>query len=117
MNGKPGLPVGATIKDLAGHYAEVTARQFPDPVLVHGISTSGSIAQQFAIDHPQLVRRLMLAATACRLSPHGREVQRRYAELVRRTPSTPAPSYTASPPRPWWSPAAETGTTGRDCSG
>jgi hypothetical protein len=26
-------------------------------------------------------------------------VQRRYAELVRRTPSTPAPSCTASPPR------------------
>ena len=39
--------------------------------------------QQFAIDHPQLVRRLVLAATACRLSPHGREVQRRFAELVR----------------------------------
>jgi pimeloyl-ACP methyl ester carboxylesterase len=83
VNRKPGLPVGATIKDLAGHYAEAIARQFPGPVLVHGISTGGSIAQQFAIDHPQLVRRLVLAATACRLSPHGREVQRRYAELTR----------------------------------
>jgi pimeloyl-ACP methyl ester carboxylesterase len=67
VNRKPGLPVGATIKDLAGHYAEAIARQFPGPVLVHGISTGGSIAQQFAIDHPQLVRRLVLAATACRL--------------------------------------------------
>jgi pimeloyl-ACP methyl ester carboxylesterase len=83
VNRKPGLPVGATIKDLAGHYAEAIARQFPGPVLVHGISTGGSIAQQFAIDHPQLVRRLVLAATACRLSPHGRGVQRRYAELTR----------------------------------
>jgi hypothetical protein len=52
VNRKPGLPVGATIKDLAGHYAEAIARQFPGPVLVHGISTGGSIAQQFAIDHP-----------------------------------------------------------------
>jgi pimeloyl-ACP methyl ester carboxylesterase len=83
VNRKPGLPVGATIKDPAGHYAEAIAHQFPGPVLVHGISTGGSIAQQLAIDHPQLVRRLVLAATACRLSPHGREVQRRYAELTR----------------------------------
>ena len=43
----------------------------------------GSIAQQFAIDHPQLVRRLVLAATAFRLSPHGREVQRRFAALIK----------------------------------
>jgi pimeloyl-ACP methyl ester carboxylesterase len=51
-------------------------------VAVEGISTGGSIAQQFAIDHPQLVRRLVLAATACRLSPYGRAVQRRFAQLI-----------------------------------
>ena len=96
VNRKPGLPVGATIKDLAGHYAEAVARQFPGPVLVHGISTGGSIAQQFAIDHPQLVRRLVLAATACRLSPHGREVQRRYAELTRQ--GRPRRAYAALGP-------------------
>jgi pimeloyl-ACP methyl ester carboxylesterase len=96
VNRKPGLPVGATIKDLAGHYAEAIARQFPGPVLVHGISTGGSIAQQFAIDHPQLVRRLVLAATACRLSPHGREVQRRYAELIRQ--GRPRRAYAALGP-------------------
>ena len=96
VNRKPGLPVGATIKDLAGHYAEAIARQFPGPVLVHGISTGGSIAQQFAIDHPQLVRRMVLAATACRLSPHGREVQRRYAELTRQ--GRPRRAYAALGP-------------------
>jgi pimeloyl-ACP methyl ester carboxylesterase len=96
VNRKPGLPVGATIKDLADHYAEAIARQFPGPVLVHGISTGGSIAQQFAIDHPQLVRRLVLAATACRLSSHGREVQRRYAELTRQ--GRPRRAYAALGP-------------------
>ena len=96
VNRKPRLPVGATIGDLAGHYAEAVARQFPGPVLVHGISTGGSIAQQFAIDHPQLVRRLVLAATACRLSPHGREVQRRYAELTRQ--GRPRRAYAALGP-------------------
>ena len=90
------LPIGATIKDLAGHYAQAIARQFPGPVLVHGISTGGSIAQQFAIDHPQLVRRLVLAATACRLSPHGRKVQRRYAELTRQ--GRPRRAYAALGP-------------------
>jgi len=92
VNRKPGLPVGATIKDLAGHYAEAIARQFPGPVLVHGIS----IAQQFTIDHPQLVRRLVLAATACRLSPHGQQVQRRYAELARQ--GRPRRAYAALGP-------------------
>jgi pimeloyl-ACP methyl ester carboxylesterase len=82
VNRKPGLSAGSTIKDLAGHYAEAIAHEFPGPVSVEGISTGGSIAQQFAIDHPHLVRRLVLAATACRLSPHGREVQRRFAELT-----------------------------------
>jgi pimeloyl-ACP methyl ester carboxylesterase len=82
VNRKPGLPAGTTIGDLAAHYAEAIAHQFGGPVCIEGISTGGSIAQQFAIDHPQLVRRLVLAATACRLSPHGREVQRRYAELI-----------------------------------
>jgi hypothetical protein len=71
VNRKPGLPAGSSIGDLAGHYAEAIAREFPGPVCVWGISTGGSIAQQFAIDHPQLVRRLVLAATACRLSPMG----------------------------------------------
>jgi pimeloyl-ACP methyl ester carboxylesterase len=101
VNRKPGLPAGTTIKDLADHYAEAIARQFPGPVLVHGISTGGSIAQQFAIDHPHLVRRLALAATACRLSPHGREVQRRYAELTwqgrpRRASATLGPALAAT---------------------
>jgi pimeloyl-ACP methyl ester carboxylesterase len=82
VNRKPGLPAGSTIADLADHYAEAITRQFPGPVAVEGISTGGSIAQQFAIDHPQLVRRLVLAATACRLSPYGRAVQRRFAQLI-----------------------------------
>jgi pimeloyl-ACP methyl ester carboxylesterase len=82
VNRKPGLPAASTIADLAGHYAVAIEGEFPGPVFIAGISTGGSIAQQFAIDHPQLVRRLVLVATACRLSAHGREVQRRFAELT-----------------------------------
>jgi pimeloyl-ACP methyl ester carboxylesterase len=96
VNRKPGLPAGTTIGDLAGHYAEAIAHEFQGPVSVQGISTGGSIAQQFAIDHPQLVRRLVLVATACRLSPSGREVQRRFAELIKQ--GRPRRAYAALGP-------------------
>jgi pimeloyl-ACP methyl ester carboxylesterase len=96
VNRKPGLAAGSTIEDLAGDYAQAIAQEFSGPVCVEGISTGGSVAQQFAIDHPQLVRRLVLTATACRLSPHGREVQRRYAELTRQ--GRPRRAYAALGP-------------------
>jgi pimeloyl-ACP methyl ester carboxylesterase len=53
------------------------------PVDVVGVSTGGSIAQQLAADHPDVVRRLVLASTACRLGPLGRSLQRRVAARIR----------------------------------
>jgi pimeloyl-ACP methyl ester carboxylesterase len=55
VNRKPGLPPGSTIADLAGHYAHALEREFAGPVAIVGVSTGGSIAQQFAIDYPHLV--------------------------------------------------------------
>ena len=66
-----------------------------------GISTGGSIAQQFAIDHPQLVRRLVLVASACRLGPGGRRMQR---ELARFT-------LAGQPRRAWAATGPELATT------
>jgi pimeloyl-ACP methyl ester carboxylesterase len=101
VNRKPGLPPGSTIGDLARHHALAIEHEFPGPVCVTGISTGGSVAQQFAIDHPHLVHRLVLVATACRLSAHGREVQRRLAELtaegrLRRAAATVGPTLAAT---------------------
>jgi pimeloyl-ACP methyl ester carboxylesterase len=103
VNRKPGLPANTTISDLARHYALAIEHQFPGPVSIQGISTGGSIAQQFAIDHPQLVHRLVLVATARRLSPHGQQVQRRFAQLTaqgrrRRAAATIGPTLAATPP-------------------
>jgi pimeloyl-ACP methyl ester carboxylesterase len=51
---------------------------------VVGTSTGGSIAQQLAADHPDVVRNLVLLSTACRLGPEGRSLQRRVAARIRK---------------------------------
>ncbi|HET9928175.1 MAG TPA: alpha/beta hydrolase [Rubrobacter sp.] len=76
-----GLASGTTMKDLANDYAVALEDEFAEPVDVLGISTGGSIALQLAADRPELVSKLVVAGAACRLSEHGREFQRRVAEL------------------------------------
>ncbi|OOL30649.1 hydrolase, partial [Rhodococcus rhodochrous] len=73
VNRRPGLQPGTTMADLACDYAEAMPDHFPGPVDVLGVSTGGSVALQLALDHPALVRRLVLVASAHRLGP-GREV-------------------------------------------
>ena len=82
VNRKVGLAPGSTMADIAGDYAHAIENDIGEPVMLHGTSTGGSVALQLAIEYPQLVRRLVLAAAACRLSPRGREAQ---AELARMT--------------------------------
>ena len=48
------------------------------------MSTGGSVALQLAADHPGLVSRLVVAGSAYRLGPIGREVQRRMADFAAR---------------------------------
>jgi pimeloyl-ACP methyl ester carboxylesterase len=50
---------------------------------VIGLSTGGSVALQLAIDHPELVRTLVITAAAYRLSDRGRRVQQRIAAHLR----------------------------------
>jgi len=76
-----GLEPGTTMADLASDYAGALEEGFGGPVDVLGISTGGSIALQLAVDRPRLVRRLVVAGAAYRLSEHGRTFQRRAAEL------------------------------------
>jgi pimeloyl-ACP methyl ester carboxylesterase len=82
VNRKAGLAPGSTMADIAGDYARAIESEIGEPVMLHGTSTGGSVALQLAIDHPQLVQRLVLAAAACRLSARARKAQ---AELARLT--------------------------------
>ena len=66
--------------DIAADYADAIRGDLQEPVLLHGISTGAAVALQLAMDHPDLVARLVLAPGACRLSPKGRQAQ---ADLAR----------------------------------
>lgn len=79
---KPGINTGATMRDLASGYARAIEIEFGGAVNIMGISTSGSIAQQFAIDFPHLVRKLVLGATAYQLGSEGKKLQLKYANLL-----------------------------------
>jgi pimeloyl-ACP methyl ester carboxylesterase len=79
LNRRAGLPRGMTMAQLAAEHADALRDGFDRPVDVIGTSTGGSIAQQLAADHPDVVRRLVLVSTACRLGPQARELQMRVA--------------------------------------
>ena len=82
VNRKIGLAPKSTMADIAGDYARAIENDIGQPVMLHGTSVGGSMALQLAIDHPQLVRRLVLNSAACRGSPRGRQAN---AELARLT--------------------------------
>lgn len=75
VNRRPNLRPDTTMTDLADHVAEAINQEFSEAVPVLGISTGGSIALRTAIDHPDVLSRLVVAAAACRLSERGRAMQ------------------------------------------
>jgi pimeloyl-ACP methyl ester carboxylesterase len=83
LNRRAGLPRGMTMAQLAAEHAEALRHGFDEAVDVIGTSTGGSVAQQLAADHPDVVRRLVLVSTACRLGPHARQLQMRVAARIR----------------------------------
>ena len=80
---KPGLPEWYSIKNMSDDYASMIENEMKTPVDLMGMSTGGTIAQQFAVDHPELVRRLVLASTGYRLSEGGAAAQRKVINLTR----------------------------------
>jgi pimeloyl-ACP methyl ester carboxylesterase len=81
---RPGMG-GAAPPSMAGVAAEHAAalREAGASLDVLGISTGGSIALQLALDHPDVVRRLVLVSAAAQLGAVGRAEQRALAERVR----------------------------------
>lgn len=83
VNRRPSLALDATMAELARDYAEALRSRFDGPVDVLAFSTGGSVALQLAVDHPDVVKRLVIVSAAYRLGPHGAPVQLRVAEELR----------------------------------
>jgi len=81
---RPGLPPGYSMSDMANDYAVMIKNELGGVADIIGVSTGGAIAQHFAIDHPDLVRRLVLAMTGFRLTEEGKELQIKVAALARK---------------------------------
>jgi pimeloyl-ACP methyl ester carboxylesterase len=80
---KTELPEGYTTRDMAEDYAEVIRDEFDGgPMDVMGMSYGGLIVQHLAADHPELVRRLVIAMSCYRFSDEGNRLDIRYAELI-----------------------------------
>jgi pimeloyl-ACP methyl ester carboxylesterase len=82
VNRRPGLEPGTTMSQIADDYARAIEDDIGEPVLLHGTSTGGSASLQLAVDRPELVRRLVLAASACRISPEARDLMSRVSRLT-----------------------------------
>jgi len=80
---KPDLPAGYSMRDMSEDYATMIENELGGPVSVMGLSTGGAIAQHFAVDHPDLVDRLVLVSTGYSLSEGGAELQRKVIRLTR----------------------------------
>jgi len=84
VNRKPNLPPEYSLRDMSDDYAVMIENELGGAVDIIGVSTGGGIAQYFAIDHPDLVGRLILVMTGFRLTEEARELQRKVAELARK---------------------------------
>jgi pimeloyl-ACP methyl ester carboxylesterase len=81
---KPRLPQGYSLRDMSNDYTIMIKNELGGAVDIIGVSTGGAIAQHLAIDHPDLVGRLVLVMTGFRLNEEARELQREVAELARK---------------------------------
>jgi len=81
---KPDLPPGYSLSDMSDDYAVMIKNELGGVADIIGVSTGGAIAQHFAIDHPDLVRCLVLVMTGFRLTEEGKELQRKVADLARK---------------------------------
>ncbi len=83
VNRRPNLPRGISFAQIAAEHADAIRDGLGGQADVIGVSTGGSIAQQLAADHPDVVGRLVLASTGCRLEGSAKLMQRRVAARIR----------------------------------
>lgn len=77
------MPTETTVAELAGWHAKALRERFDGPVDVMGTSAGGVTALQLAVDHPELVRRLILCTAASRPGDQGKRELHRLMQAER----------------------------------
>lgn len=75
---KRNLSLGYSTQDMSDDYARVFKSAGFGAVNVLGISLGGMIAQRFAHDYPQYVKRLVIVSSAHHMGPEGLNIARRW---------------------------------------
>jgi pimeloyl-ACP methyl ester carboxylesterase len=86
----PGMAADTTFADVAERHAEAIRDHFGGPVDVLGASTGGSLVLQLIADHPDVVRKAVVAAAAYTLGPRGRQLQEDLLHAIEETGRYPA---------------------------
>lgn len=79
---KQNLPRGYTAQDMSNDFAEMIRKDINKPVHILGMSSGGSSAMHFAVDHPNQVNKLILAMTGYCLNTNGKEVATVWRDLA-----------------------------------
>jgi pimeloyl-ACP methyl ester carboxylesterase len=82
MSRRPDMPKGYTAQDMSNDFAEMIRRDIGGPVHVMGMSSGGSSAMHFAVDHADLLNKLVLAMTGYRLNENGKEIASIWRDLA-----------------------------------
>jgi pimeloyl-ACP methyl ester carboxylesterase len=83
VNRRRRLQEGASMADIAADYAAMIRADFDAPVDIIGVSTGGSVALQLALDHPEVLRRVVIYSAAHRLGDSARPLMLRISALAR----------------------------------
>ena len=78
------MPEGYTIKDMAADQVLAMKELGIEKTCLLGVSQGGMIAQQIAIDHPEMISKLILAVTAPCANSTAKEVVSGWIEMAER---------------------------------
>ena len=83
MSRRPNMSKGYTAQNMSNDFAEMIRADIgSDPVHIMGMSSGGSSAMHFAVDHPDLVDKLVLAMTGYQLNANGAEIAAIWRDLA-----------------------------------